>query len=57
MSPLPRGTYHRIKTFPSGKRIRLAILNGRVIETKVMTRAKRTKTQKSLKKARRRIGR
>ncbi len=57
MSLLPRGTYHRIKAFPSGKRVRLAILNGRVIRTEVLTRAKQTKTQKSLGKARRRIRR
>ncbi len=54
--PLPRGTYYRIKTFPSGKRVRLAILNGRVIETKVVARTKQTKARKSLRRARRRIG-
>ena len=57
MSPLPVGAYYRIKTLSSGKRVRLAILNGRILETKVMGTAKQTKAQKSLKRARRRIGR
>jgi|ETNvirenome_6_85_1030632.scaffolds.fasta_scaffold45230_2 hypothetical protein len=32
--PVPKGTKFRVKTFPSGKRVRLAIKNGKVIETK-----------------------
>ena len=59
--PVPFGAYHRIKTFPSGKRVRLTFLNGRVIETKAVGSGKRTgaksKTGKSLRRARRRIGR
>ncbi len=32
--PLPPGTRYRWKTFPSGKKVRLAFLNNKVIETK-----------------------
>lgn len=53
---LPYGAHYRIKTFPLGKRIRLTILHGRVIETKVIARTKQTRSRKSLRRARRRIG-
>jgi hypothetical protein len=53
--PLGRGVYYRIKTFPSGKRVRLAFKNGRVIETKAIV-SKPTKSGKRLARARRRIG-
>ena len=54
--PVPRGTQYRYRTYPSGKRVRLAILNGRVIESKSMPKVRVTKTQKRLNKKRRRIG-
>lgn len=54
--PVPVGTKFRYRKYPSGKRVRLAILNGRVIETKSMHKAKVTKTQKRLNNKRRRIG-
>lgn len=54
--PVPRGTIFRYKTYASGKRVRLAILNGRVIETKNMPKLRLTKTQKHLNKKRRKIG-
>ena len=44
--PVPRGTKFRVKTFKSGKRVRLAILNGKVIETKVLPKKKKRKKVK-----------
>jgi len=43
--PLPKGTRVRVKTYPSGKRVRLAFKKGtnKVIETKSMPRKKRTR--------------
>lgn len=32
--PVPKGTKFRVKTTKTGKKIRLAIRNGKVIETK-----------------------
>lgn len=32
--PLPKGTRVRVKTYPSGKRVRLAFKDNKVIETK-----------------------
>ena len=57
--PLPRGTYYRIKTYPSGRRVRLAISpSGRVLESNPYpSKVKRTKTGKRLAKRRRRIAR
>ncbi len=40
MSPVPKGTKFRVKTFKSGKRVRLAIKNGKVIETKSLSKKK-----------------
>ena len=54
---LSQGVHYRIKTYRSGRRERQTVFNGRVIETKVMVRAKQTKARKSLRRARRRIGR
>ena len=34
--PVPKGTRFRVKTTKSGKKIRLAFKNGKVIETKVL---------------------
>ncbi len=55
--PVPHGTIFRIKTYASGKRVRLALFRGRVIETKSLPARKETKTRKHLKRAKRRIGR
>lgn len=57
--PVPRGTKYRIKTYPSGKRVRLAVApDGRVIETTAVKRhASKTKTGKRLSSRRRRIHR
>lgn len=57
--PLPRGTYHRIKTYPSGRRERLAISpDGRILErTPYPSKVRKTKTGKRLAKRRRRINR
>lgn len=52
------GVYHRIKVYPSGKKVRLTISeNGRILDsTPMIARAKRTKTAKRLARRRRRIG-
>ncbi len=57
--PVPPGTRFRVKTLPSGKRVRLTITSDdRVIETKVLrNKTKRTKTGKRLAARRRRIRR
>ncbi len=57
--PLPRGTYYRVKTYQSGKRVRLAISpSGRILETKLVgSKAAKTRTGRRLAKRRRRIGR
>ena len=61
---IPKGSYHRIKTYPDGKRVRLIITpRGRIISSvpvhssvgKVKT-ASRTKTGRKLAQRRRRIG-
>ena len=54
--PVPPGTRFRVKTFPSGKRVRLTITSDdRVIETKVLpNKTKRTKVGKRLAARRRR---
>ena len=56
---LSYGTYHKIKTYPSGKRVRLTISSsGRILEsTPVVSKARRTKTGKRLAARRRRISR
>jgi len=55
--PLGRGVYYRVKTYPSGKRVRLAISSsGRILEAvPVVSRASRTKTGKRLARRRRRL--
>ena len=55
--PVPKGTYYRIKTYPSGRRVRLAITpNGRIIEiTPLSKKTSKTKTGKRLASRRRRI--
>lgn len=57
--PLPRGTHYRIWTYPSGRRVRLAISrDGRVLEViPYPSKVKKTKTGKRLAKRRRRIRR
>jgi len=57
--PLPAGAYYRTKTYPSGKRVRLAIsVDGRILEaTPVVSKAKRTRTGRRLAARRRRIAR
>jgi len=50
-----KGVRYRIKTYPSGRRVRQAIVNGRVVETKTIHN-KQTKTRKRLSLAKRRIG-
>lgn len=59
MSPLPRGAYYRMKIYPSGKKVRLAISSeGRILEaTPVVSKIRRTKTGRSLARRRRRISR
>lgn len=59
MSPLPRGAYYKTRTYPSGKKVRLAISSdGRILEaTPVLNKAKRTKTGRRLAARRRRISR
>lgn len=55
--PVPKGSYYRIKTYPSGKKVRLTIEpGGRIIEaTPVMSRTRKTKIGKRLARLRRRI--
>ena len=36
--PVPKGTKFRVKTNPDGSKVRLAIKNGKVIETKKLKR-------------------
>lgn len=57
--PLPYGAYYRVRTYPSGKRVRLAISSeGRILEaTSIVSKARRTKTGKRLATRRRRIAR
>jgi len=57
--PLPRGAYYRTKTYPSGKKVRLAISSdGRLLEvTPVVSKVRRTKTGKRLAARRRRLAR
>ena len=57
--PLPRGVFFKIKTYPSGKKVRLAIsAEGRILEaTPVVSKARKTKTGKRLAARRRRIAR
>jgi len=51
------GTYTRIRTYASGKRVRLTISpNGRILESKpVLARTQRTRLGKKLARRRRRI--
>ena len=55
--PLPFGAYRKIKTYPSGKRVRLTISSsGRILESApVVSKAKRTRTGRRLTARRRRI--
>ena len=55
--PLPLGAYYRVRTYPSGKKVRLAISeNGRILEaTPVLSRTRKTRTGKRLAARRRRI--
>ena len=57
--PLPQGAYYRTRTYPSGKKVRLAIsADGRILEaTPVVSKVRRTKTGKRLAARRRRIAR
>jgi len=57
--PLSRNVYYRIRTYPSGKKVRLAISSeGRILEaTAVVSKARRTKTGRRLAARRRRIAR
>jgi len=52
-----KGIRYRVRTYPSGKRVRLAFIGDRVVESTPMPRIKQTKTKRRLKNARRRIGR
>lgn len=55
--PLGKGARYRYKTYPSGKRVRLAFdRSGRVIETRAAPKAKLTKTRKRLQRRQRKIG-
>lgn len=45
--PVPRGTRFRVKTTRSGKRVRLAIHNGKVIEATPMPKAKPKKRKRT----------
>ncbi len=47
--------HYRVKTYPSGKRVRQALIGDRVVETKSMP-TKQTKSRKRLSRARRKIG-
>lgn len=53
---MPSGIHYKIKTYPSGRRVRQRILGDRVIATEPMARIRQTKTRRKLKKRRRRIG-
>jgi hypothetical protein len=55
--PILDGTYHRIRTYPSGKKMRLTISgSGRILEAvPVMRRIGRTRTGQRLAARRRRI--
>ena len=55
--PTMKGVRYKIRTYPSGKRVRLGFIGDRVVETKELPRARQTKTSKRLKTKRRRIGR
>jgi len=57
MMSLPFGTYHKIKTYPSGKKFRLTISSsGRILESvPVVSKVKRTKIGRRLAARRRRI--
>jgi hypothetical protein len=56
--PMPKGTYYRVKTYASGKKVRLAISpDGRILEaTPVVSKVTKTRTGKRLARRRRRIG-
>ena len=57
--PLPRGAYYKVRTYPSGKKVRLAIsAEGRILEaTPIVSKVRRTRTGKRLAARRRRISR
>jgi len=57
--PLPQGAFYRTRTYPSGKKVRLAISSdGRILEaTPVVSKSKRTRTGRRLATRRRRISR
>lgn len=59
--PLPKGAYYRIKTYPSGKKVRLGVsAEGKILEsTPIGLKQKRSKTRgyKRLEKRKRRIAR
>lgn len=48
--PVPKGTRFRVKTFPSGKKVRLAFKNGKVIETKSLSTKKGKRRKTTIKK-------
>lgn len=52
------GVYHRIKTYPSGKKVRLTVSeNGRILDSvTVVSKRRRTGVGKRLARRRRRLG-
>jgi YD repeat-containing protein len=54
--PIPKGSYYRMRTYPSGKKVRLTFDRaGNVIEVTAI-KPKATKSRRRLNRARRRIG-
>jgi len=55
----PNGSYHRLYTYPSGKKVRLTVSpEGRILESvPARSKAKRTKVGRRLAARRRRISR
>ncbi len=49
--------YHRIKTYPSGRRVKYAFRGDRLVSTTTLPRTKKTKTRRRLDRRRRRLRR
>lgn len=54
--PIGNNVHYRYKTYPSGRRVRLAFIGDRVVETKSMPKTKLTKTKRRLNRKLKRIG-
>jgi hypothetical protein len=47
---------YRIRVYPSGKRVKVALLGNRIVDTEPMRPVRQTKSRKRLARKRRRIG-